>query len=90
MTKDEIQEIAWSDFIRWAAQEPEVIARFEAETGLRFPKPPKGAFEAAIDKACKVEIPAEEFTKWATINLWGIDEAPAFYRASIGDGGTVF
>lgn len=89
MTRDEFQEIAWRDFIDFAIREPQMRKQFTDDTGISFPEPPKNALEAMIDKATGNDIDArmdaatKAFVRWATEAHWGLDVAPASYRAEI-------
>jgi hypothetical protein len=49
---------AWVGCMCWAADQPENIAQFEAETGVRFVNDHK-VFVAFCD--------------WATTNIWGVE-----------------
>lgn len=76
-------DIAWRDFINFAAREPGIIAQFNAETGGNY-----GAsvtpIEAMIDDATgKLAKDTSEFVLWVTERHWGIDEAPEKVQAAI-------
>lgn len=87
MTRDEFLEIAWRDFCLWAASEPDCVAAFHAETGRSFMAKPANGLEAMIDQATgKIDDDARAFVDWVTDSQWGIDEAPASYRAARGLG----
>lgn len=81
MTRDEFMEIAWRDFIMWAASSDDMQAAYTAATGRRMLPAALNAFEAAIDEATGVrESEASDFVLWVTKNHWGMDEAPEKYR----------
>lgn len=85
MTKDDLMMIAWRDFCVWAAQEPDAVAAFNAETGRSFQAPPKNVLERMIDRATgKIEDDARAFVDWVTDSQWGIESAPAAYRKARG------
>ena len=81
--KDRFLAIAWYDFLSWAIGQDDILAQFETESGLRRSRAPRNVIEAMIDKATGYDKEGEkyyiEFTRWATENLWGIDEAPQAY-----------
>lgn len=49
---------AWLGCMCWAVDQPEHLAQFESDTGLRFVDDPK-VFVAFCD--------------WATANIWGVE-----------------
>lgn len=84
-------EIAWAAFIRWASQDPEVVAHYREATGRQWPpSSPQSGLEAMIDKATGYQDgAAEHFVIWATRTLWGEEEAPERLRRrmkELGDG----
>jgi hypothetical protein len=84
MTKDELMEIAWRDFILWAGSTPEMIEAYEQSTGCKMLAPPRNALDAMIDKATGAQKESvEAFVLWVTINHWGAHEAPAAYRKAM-------
>lgn len=83
MTPDEFNQIAWQDFIVWAWNEPEMRALFTAATGIEIQQVTSPIY-AAIDAATGLgESVAGRFVEWATLEHWGIEDAPAAYRAAI-------
>lgn len=88
-TNLDFMEAAWLGFVEWAIGAPDVIAQWEKETGRKMAGPPRTGLDAAIDKATGYDYTEqrakdlEDFVIWATINLWGEDEAPAKMRAKI-------
>jgi hypothetical protein len=62
---------AWVSCLHWAIAEPEVVARFRAETGNTY-APPKSGLERMIDEASGADKAfAEEFVEWFNENVWG-------------------
>ena len=79
----DFMDIAWRDFINFAAQYPDILAQFKAETGHSYGAPVSG-IAAMIDEATGYpEKVTEEFVLWVTERHWGIDEAPEKVRAAI-------
>lgn len=70
-----IMAIAWRDGLMWAISNPEILCRFEKETGIRGAR---SGIEALVDEACKVprttpaEL-AEAFMEWFNKEIWGED-----------------
>lgn len=69
---------AWHGALMWAVGEPDILAAFEADTGLRLPKLPTSPIEAMIDNAVDIESAHEPiyiaFVNWFNENVWGVDE----------------
>lgn len=83
MDRRGFMDIAWRDFINFAAREPDIIAQFNAETGRHYGAPAT-PIEAMIDDASgRLEDDTNEFVLWVTERHWGIDEAPEKVRAEI-------
>ena len=85
-----MMDAAWAAFVRWAFQQAELRQRFTAETGIRLYSPPKSPIDALIDQATGAPTTISErdlnaFVKWATVELWGLDDAPEAYRKEIAD-----
>lgn len=81
--KDDFMAVAWAGFVQWAAKQPDILERFEAETGMSF-RPPASGLEVMIDDATGYRnAVAERFVEWTTVEMWGLDEAPAAYRESL-------
>ena len=79
--RDDFMAAMWGSFLRWALSEPKMVEAFERETGHTFPAAPKSAIEAMVDEATgRMGGTMEAFVEWATVNQWGLDEAPASYR----------
>lgn len=82
MTRDDIREIAFRDFLTWAISEPEMVAAFDRDTGRTLGGKPKNGLEMVIDEATgKLNSDVFAFMLWVTEHHWGIDEAPAKIRA---------
>lgn len=80
MTREEMQEIAWRDFIIFAASRPKMVAAFNKATGRKYLSPErhlKLSFEEAVGKAAD---DARAFVDWATDNHWGLESAPKAYQ----------
>lgn len=88
MTFDDLNTIAWRDFITWAWGEPEMRAQFTAATGIEIDAV-KAPINAAIDAAAGADKSlAAQFIEWATREHWGLEHAPAAYRTAITRKGT--
>ena len=66
----------------------EFLDQFEKETGRKPPTPAKSPMDAMIDEATgHQEKSMKQFTDafaiWATVNLWGVEFAPAKMRKVI-------
>jgi hypothetical protein len=68
MTSEDLDSLAWADFMKWAIEQPDLRAGFEAATERRF-----------VDSARYVV----EFVEWSTLTLWGIENAPPKYREQL-------
>jgi hypothetical protein len=69
-------EIAWADFVEFAATQAEIVAEFNNATGRHF-RQPRNGLEAMIDQATgKDADDAEAFMLWVTEHYWGMDDAP--------------
>lgn len=79
-----INEAAWASFVKWAATQPKIVARFEQETGecLGLYSPPKSGLGAMIDKATgygarpATKDAMRKFIYWVTEHQWGLEYAP--------------
>lgn len=85
MTRDEIQEIAWRDFINYAWLEPQMRQAFESTTKLRLHLKPTNSLEALIDTATGAQSSIDgeymkAFVAWVTVWHWGLSEAPVAYQ----------
>jgi hypothetical protein len=68
---DPVMEMMFGACVQWAYSEPEIRARFEADTGHSFPNP-KTPLEHMIDKATgRNEVVYTAFIEWVIKNLWG-------------------
>jgi len=80
---DDLNAIAWRDFLVWAWSEPEMRAQFTAKTGLEI-QIVTAPIDAAIDAATGTHTSvAARFIEWATREHWGIEHAPATYREAL-------
>lgn len=80
---DDLNTIAWHDFLLWAWNEPEMRAQFTVKTGVEL-LAVTAPINAAIDAATKAhESVAARFIEWATREHWGIEHAPAAYQRSL-------
>lgn len=78
-----ICQTMWPGFIRWAWGSAEVRADFTAATGLVLAAP-RSALEAMVDQATGYAASvAERFVEWATVEIYGLEGAPAAYRAEV-------
>lgn len=87
MTQDEFNTIAWSDFILWAWNEPEMRTQFTAKTGIEIQhitSPINAAIDAATGALPNKSL-AASFIQWATREHWGVEHAPAAYQKMLVD-----
>ena len=83
MTLDDINTLAWRDFLLWAWNEPEMRTQFTAKTGLDI-QAVTSPINAAIDMATGANASvAAQFIEWATCEHWGLEHAPAAYQKAI-------
>ena len=83
MTLDDLNALAWRDFLMWAWNEPEMRAMFTEKTGVDVAAI-TSPIDAAIDAATGArESVAAQFIEWATCEHWGVEHAPAAYRKAI-------
>ncbi len=88
MTSDELNTIAWHDFLMWAWSERAMREQFTAKTGIDIEKI-TAPINAAIDAATGArESLATKFIEWATREHWGLEHAPAAYQKAIAKKGT--
>ncbi len=67
-----VMEIAFRDFVSWAWEDPATRAAFEADTGMKLPKPATTGLDRLIDEATgHYEEVVEAFTRWVIANVWG-------------------
>ena len=82
-TVDDLNTVAWRDFLLWAWNEPEMRQQFAAKTGVDLGMA-TSPINAAIDAATGVrESVAAQFIEWATREHWGLEHAPAAYQRSL-------
>jgi len=80
---DPLMSMAWAAFLRWAGGEPNMLAEFTADTGMKF-APPTTGIERLIDAATGYgQMIAREFAIWATVKYWGLDAAPVKFRRMV-------
>jgi len=83
VSPDDINTIAWRDFLMWAWNEPEMRTQFSAKTGIEI-QAVTSPINAAIDAATGArESVAARFIEWATCEHWGLEHAPAAYQRAI-------
>ena len=88
VTIDDLNAVAWHDFLLWAWNEPEMRAQFTEKTDVKIQSAtsPTSPINAAIDAATGVhESVAARFIEWATREHWGVEHAPAAYRKKLTD-----
>lgn len=74
-------EVAWFDFVNWSVNQPDIVARFNKETGKRF-LAPCAPIERMIDEATgKLDSDVKAFAVWVTETMWGMDYAPESLRS---------
>lgn len=84
MTRDDLNTIAWRDFIMWASDQQPMREAFTKSTGIPFLPPAKNGLDALIDKATNAhEKTLRAFVQWVTENHWGLEFAPEAYRNEI-------
>lgn len=87
MILDDLNTIAWRDFLVWAWNEPEMRAQFAAATGVEI-QTITAPIDAAIDAATgATKSVASRFIEWATREHWGVDHAPKAYQESLARAG---
>ena len=80
---DDLNTIAWRDFLLWAWNEPEMRAQFAAKTGAKI-QSVTSPINAAIDAATGArESVAARFIEWATREHWGVEHAPVAYQRTL-------
>lgn len=68
---DPIMQGAWAACLSYTVRRTDALARFEAESGLKF-SPATNGLEAAIDKATGYEEDfLSKFIDWFNKNVWG-------------------
>jgi len=82
--RDAFMGIAWRDFILFASENPDMQAEFKADTGFDLAAG-KSVIDTLIDAATGYDTDKlEAFILWVTEKHWGMNEAPASYRAYVG------
>lgn len=69
-----VMQMMWAACLSWSlrSKEPNFLEMFQAETGHRFPAPPKHAIEAMVDEATGVTvIVLGHYVDWFNTNVWG-------------------
>lgn len=62
---------AWADCLHWAIGAPDIVSRFEEETGHEW-TPPSSPIETAIDEAvAAASTYMKAFVPWFNANVWG-------------------
>lgn len=74
---------AWIGALMFAIGQPEIMAQFQRETGVRW-VPPRNGIERMIDESTgHSQQVIEAFIKWANVHVWGpLDADPDASRAS--------
>lgn len=73
--RDYLMAIAWRDFLSYAHQEPQMVAAFNKATGRHYQVP------GVTPSDAQLHDDAAAFVLWVTREHWGMDCAPASYRA---------
>jgi hypothetical protein len=93
MGQDVLNEIAWRDFVTFAWSRPDAHAAFRGATGRPQRRETGFFLDAAIDRACGVDIDSEaymrEFVDWVTKNHWGENYAPEKWKKLRGVNGQI-
>ena len=86
---DWLMDAMWGSFVGWAWSEPKMRAAFTKDTGIVLSgSTARSPLDAMIDTATgRADHEAHEFVKWVTREHWGMDYAPAAFRAACGVGG---
>lgn len=65
----------WVGCLKWAVSEPDIVARFQAETGVTIGRTP---LDRMIDAASGNDAAVvEKFVVWFGVNVWGDENGPA-------------
>ncbi len=63
--------------LQWASAEPNVIARFESDTGTKIPPKARNGLDRMIDEASGMNrMVFDKFVDWFDANVWGKELAP--------------
>lgn len=74
---------AWRNGCVWAFSEEKLRQRFEAETGIKIAAP-RSPIEALVDRETGFQDDRlEAFVEWWTVEVWGLDYAPASYQEDL-------
>ncbi|MBS7696244.1 MULTISPECIES: hypothetical protein [unclassified Chelatococcus] len=84
-TMEDLQALAWRDFISYAWNDPDMRRGFEKATGHKLgSRVAPGSLEAMIDEATgKAADDAMAFTAWATDRWFGWDGLPEKARVEL-------
>lgn len=84
-TMEDLQALAWRDFITWAYSHDPMREQFEQDTGHKLgSRVAPGSLEAMIDEATgKAADDAMAFTAWATDRWFGWDGLPEKARVEL-------
>ena len=84
MTREELQEIAWRDFVMFAWSQDDAHAAFRGASGRPQRSTTGSPIDALINKAVGGDEDdgyMAEFVEWVTANHWGANYAPEKWRA---------
>ena len=71
-----IGQAAFYGLLQFALATPDIVQRFESDSGVKLPSTPKSPIEAMIDKASGCDTAwCVPFIDWCWVNLWGGDDA---------------
>lgn len=71
----------WPAFILWAVKNDEIRKAFTEATGFVLLDAPRSPIEILVDKATGYcEDIMRRFVEWVTVEIYGIECAPALYR----------
>lgn len=74
---------AWRGYVSWLHGQAFAREQFTADTGMQWPKPPRSAIEAMIDKAVGYEEKVlDAFVIWAS-EQYGVEHCPPDVQAAI-------
>lgn len=74
--KEQLQFIAWRDFLVYCIGEPEMLLRYERDTGDRLFT---AMFYEVVSGSVTSTPQLAKFAIWATETYWGVDDAPPEY-----------
>lgn len=74
----------WPPFILWARENATICAQFAAATGMVLAR--TTGIEGLVDKVTGYrETVMDRFVEWVTLEIYGIESAPAAYRAKMAE-----